>query len=340
MSSMNALNASIQTALKKLQSSEPVAIPTETVYGLAAPINDEKALKAVFKIKKRPFFDPLIVHVSDESQLKNVSARPLSDMEKKLTQYFWPGPLSLVLPKHPGLNPLITSGLPTVAVRMPKSELTLELIKSLNVPLAAPSANLFGKTSPTRPEHVKEEFGGQVHCLDGGPCEVGLESTVLEVCEETKIIKIYRPGCVSAGDIRSMFDKNSITKWNVISHESPVSPGHLKHHYMPKIPLILAVWPSTKLPQESNKLRPELLQFIQDRIQLKSTSHIKMSLSENPILAARQLYHNLREAASTPHTDFIWLDWPKERFKPNSPWEALSNRLEKAATLVVNSGPS
>jgi L-threonylcarbamoyladenylate synthase len=162
-------------ARDRLVAGDVVAIPTETVYGLAASIDSEKGLRRIFSLKERPFFDPLIVHVASLKEASSLVRDwpPIADF---IGRYFWPGPLTLVLPKAERVNSLITSGLDTVAVRYPSHPLTLDLIRLVGTPLAAPSANKFGKTSPSRALHVKSEFPGtDLLILDGGECEIGVE---------------------------------------------------------------------------------------------------------------------------------------------------------------------
>jgi L-threonylcarbamoyladenylate synthase len=171
----------ISVAVEKLINGEVVGIPTETVYGLGAVISKSDAIKKIFTTKERPFFDPLIVHVSGVEQAKELSL-DWSAAADILAQEFWPGPLTLVLPKK-NVSDLITSGLQTVGVRCPDHKIALEIIEKVGEPIAAPSANRFGKTSPTCKKHVLEEFNDAVFVVDGGDCSVGIESTIISVLE-------------------------------------------------------------------------------------------------------------------------------------------------------------
>jgi L-threonylcarbamoyladenylate synthase len=195
-----------------LRNGDVVAIPTETVYGLAASIASHDGLKKIFALKERPFFDPLIVHVASFEQAKSVVSEfpPLADF---LTRWFWPGPLTVVLPKASNIDPVITSGLETVAVRYPAHPLAQDLIRLVGSPLAAPSANKFGRTSPSTASHVRSEFkGSPLLVLDGGPCEVGLESTVLTIAktpEGADQIRILRPGGITAEAI-----EEALVRWS------------------------------------------------------------------------------------------------------------------------------
>ena len=223
-----------EQAVAALRSGETVAIPTETVYGLAAVITSETALKKIFEVKRRPFFDPLIVHVESAQQAKTLTIE-WPEIADALTKHFWPGPLTLVLKKNSLISDLITSGLDRVGLRCPRHPVALEILKKLKIPLAAPSANLFGRTSPTNAQHVESEFSGRVAVVDGGASEVGIESTVLLI--DGSEIAILRSGHVLASDIEKYLHKASVQFiWKKQISRSE-SPGHMKHHYMPAKPL-------------------------------------------------------------------------------------------------------
>ncbi len=217
----------VAEAIARLQTGGIVAIPTETVYGLAARIDDEGALKQIFAVKKRPFFDPLIVHVADLATAKRLSRDwpPVFDV---LAQAFWPGPLTLIAPKAEMVSSLITSGLDTVALRLPNHPVAQEILQKLQMPVAAPSANMFGRTSPTSASHVEKEFSGEVPVVDGGPSQVGVESTV--VCwdpNSPQTLHILRPGGVSRSDLQTEL-KNHGLDFEIVRTHSPHRQGILK----------------------------------------------------------------------------------------------------------------
>lgn len=204
------------------------AFPTETVYGLGASVWDETAVNEVFRLKGRPSDNPLIVHVATFPQLRQL-ALEISAPSRLLIQKFWPGPLTLVFRKKAGIPDAVTAGLDTVAVRMPRHPLALDLIRRTG-PLVGPSANRSGRPSPTTAAHVRQDFGNEVPVLDGGPCDVGLESTVLDVTEVP--YRILRPGLVTASLIREsagLYVESAI-------HEDELarSPGNKHAHYAPK----------------------------------------------------------------------------------------------------------
>ena len=196
---MTLVSKDIARAIEFLNAEDVVAIPTETVYGLAGNIYSEKAVKKIFQLKQRPFFNPLIVHLSGPEQLSEVAAE-LPDKAKKLAESFWPGPLTLILKKKPRVPDLVTSGKETVAVRVPNHTVTLELLDNLDFPLAAPSANPFGSISPTASSHVANYFKEKLSMvLEGGTCEKGIESTIIGFDGEEPVL--YRLGSITVEEI-------------------------------------------------------------------------------------------------------------------------------------------
>src|SRR5712691_8563241 len=192
----------IECAAALLRQGEVVVVPTETVYGLGADAFQVQAVERIFAAKGRPFHDPLIVHIAEECALELLTSA-IPDSAKRLAEAFWPGPLTLILPRNPRVPGLVTAGLETVAVRMPRHPVALALIRSLGSPIAAPSANRFMHVSPTTAQHALADLAGRVPLiLDGGPCEVGVESTVLDLC--STVPTILRPGGVSLEALRAV----------------------------------------------------------------------------------------------------------------------------------------
>ena len=221
-----------------LEQGSLVAIPTETVYGLAANAFDEAAVLKIFQAKNRPSFDPLIVHVRDRSQVDEVVSFVPPEAEALMAK-FWPGPLTLVLSKSSRVPDIVTSGLDTVGVRMPAHPMALELLRSLHFPLAAPSANPFGYVSPTNAQHVADQLGDVVpYILDGGACSVGVESTIIGF-EEGQCV-LYRAGGIPVEDIETVIGKVGSAQRQVL----PVAPGMIESHYAPRKPLIVGDVPS------------------------------------------------------------------------------------------------
>ncbi|MEK6396735.1 MAG: L-threonylcarbamoyladenylate synthase [Terriglobus sp.] len=234
--------ADVDTAAHLLRDGRVVAIPTETVYGLAANALNQTAVESIFVAKARPKWDPLIVHVSDMGMLLHV-VREVPTAALKLMESFWPGPLTLLLPRHAGISDSVTAGRDLVGVRMPSHPVALELIRTSGVPLAAPSANLFGHISPTTVAHVLTDLDGRIDAvLDAGPCEIGVESTVLDPVARV----LYRQGGVSKEQIEGVLGKpvtvyyrrEDVTK-PAAKPESLPSPGVGMRHYAPKANLML-----------------------------------------------------------------------------------------------------
>jgi len=216
-----------------LESGDICAIPTETVYGLAANALDSEAVVKIFEAKNRPRFDPLIVHVPSIQKIGDYVTE-IPEWAGKLAGHFMPGPLTLLLEKKDIIPDIVTSGLPTVALRIPSHPLTLELLNELNFPLAAPSANPFGYISPTSAQHVYDQLAGKIpYILDGGDCSIGIESTI--VGESGGKPVILRLGGISAEDIWGVIGKCEI---QIHSSSNPVNPGNLEHHYAPRHKLI------------------------------------------------------------------------------------------------------
>jgi L-threonylcarbamoyladenylate synthase len=309
----------LEQAIKLLELNQIVAIPTETVYGLAGKIDSEVALEKIFKTKERPYFDPLIVHSFSIQELEKYTA-PWNRVHYLLANKFWPGPMTLIIKKNHLIHHLITAGLESVGLRIPNHPLTLELLKKINIPLAAPSANKFTKVSPTMASHVEDEFKSKIPVIDGGQSEIGIESTVLDVIEKSDkfYIKIYRPGKITSTELAEFLLSEKID-FEISYEKSPVAPGQIKHHYMPKIPLIV-------IKQEE---KINLLDL--DKINLSNVHEIK--LSNNPLIASRELYHELRVHSELGATALLIKLKPE--VKNDDRWLGILNRLEKAATVFL-----
>ena len=222
-----------------LQRGELVAIPTETVYGLAAHALDVRACRRIFTAKRRPDHDPLIVHVADLRAAEHLAE--FNNAARVIARHFWPGPLTLVLPKKNNVPSIVTSGQDTVALRSPAHPLARRMLKLSGVPLAAPSANLFGYVSPTTAEHVQLGLGARIrHILDGGACRVGVESTIVDLSHPGQL-RVLRPGAISASELLAVL-RGAGLKTRVVRGKTPaavLAPGLLDHHYSPHTPLTI-----------------------------------------------------------------------------------------------------
>lgn len=236
-----ASRASIETAAAILRSGGTVAFPTETVYGLGADALNAEAVAKIFAAKQRPSWDPLIVHVSNRDMLHRVAVG-IPHNATRLIDVFWPGPLTLLLPRHPSVPDIVTAGRPRVGVRMPEHPVAQALIAAAGLPLAAPSANSFGRISPTLAQHVAEDLDGRIDAiLDSGETTHGLESTVVDTCEDPCVI--YRPGIVTLEQIQAVCIGAAAFRETAISPsaepESLPSPGVGLRHYAPRASLVL-----------------------------------------------------------------------------------------------------
>jgi L-threonylcarbamoyladenylate synthase len=346
--------------VKILKSGEVAAIPTETVYGLAARIDDPQAIAKIFSVKDRPSFDPLIVHISRLDQAKYLAKRwnPVAEF---LAKNLWPGPLTLILEKSDLVSDAITAGSPKVGIRMPNHELALEVLSEVGVPLAAPSANKFGRTSPTCALHVEEEFHSQIAVLDGGDCQVGVESTILEIEElgrNSYQLQILRPGVISASQMRVLLTSMSTEiTWTLGDFESELNkgPGGFKFHYMPSSPLIglpeelfdevkksgikLKQWDwfrrAVKIVSENSEEKNAEFGGLQPYnlnpdLENSQVSFMEISAEEDPRLFARRLYAELRSRSKRSQL----ILYPNRSFLKKESWLPIYNRLTKASLLM------
>lgn len=234
----------LRRAAEHLRAGELVAFPTETVYGLGADATNAAAVARVFAVKDRPFFDPLIVHVDSLEMLVRLGGS-IPSVVVALAERFWPGPLTLLVPRAESIPEIVTAGLPSMAVRIPDHPIALELIARAGGPIAAPSANPFGYISPTTAEHVSRQLGGRVAIiLDGGACRVGVESTIVSV--ENGPPCILRPGGLALEELEAVLGPVNV----VSASDRPVVPGQLPRHYSPRVPLLLIDTPGEVPPEE------------------------------------------------------------------------------------------
>ncbi|MBC7862493.1 MAG: threonylcarbamoyl-AMP synthase [Bacteroidia bacterium] len=316
---MAEIGKDILTAKKILTESGLVAIPTETVYGLAANAFDEKAVIKIFEAKNRPLFDPLILHTNSIEKIK-LFVKEIPESALKLVEKFWPGPLTLLLPKKEIVPDLVTSGLRDVAVRIPDHTLTLELLSQLEFPLAAPSANLFGYVSPTSALHVHQQLGEKIeYILDGGECKVGIESTIVGF-EKGKAI-VFRLGGLAIEEIENVCGKVEL---RINNSSNPNAPGQLKSHYATKKPLCTG-----NIDEAIEKFqykRMGVISFCKEYPgQLTKTLSPKGNLEE----AAQNLFKAMRELDENDSVDFIYA----EVFPSEFLGRAINDRLQRASVF-------
>lgn len=237
------LEKNIEDGAKAIQKGQLVAFPTETVYGLGADVFNPEAVEQIFIAKKRPKNNPFIVHISDEAQLNLLIDGTISNKAQRLIDKFWPGPLTLILPKSKNVPDIVTANNSTVGIRMPASRIALEFIKRAGTPIAAPSANSFNYVSPTAANHVRNSLDGAFSVIiDGGACNVGVESTVISLVDNRA--KILRPGGISKEEIETVIGNVEISEGDAINKIE--SPGQFQVHYAPETPLEIC----ERFPQE------------------------------------------------------------------------------------------
>lgn len=323
MNIFTATSDSIERASEIIRDGGLVAFPTETVYGLGADGLNPIAVAKIFESKKRPTFNPLILHIADKNNLTNL-VHINDDRIERLIDKFWPGPLTLVLPKHEIVPDIVTSGNSTVAVRMPNHSVALELIKKCGTPIAAPSANKFGNLSPTEASHVYKSLGDTVDMiLDGGKCSVGVESTILQFTGEN--VLLLRPGGLSVEEIENEIGKvKSVTKFSI----RPNSPGQLLHHYSPSIPLYFLT--QENLEKYTDK-KIGVLFFSSVNIKHNFTSIKILSEKGDMKEAAANLFKHLHDLEKE-EIDLILA----EPIKEEGLGRAIMDRLKKGTNRFIN----
>ncbi|WP_456440719.1 L-threonylcarbamoyladenylate synthase [Psychroserpens sp.] len=320
---MSIISKDISKAIAILNSEELVAIPTETVYGLAGNVFSEKAIKRIFETKKRPFFNPLIVHIPSIEALPNIVSY-VPDKAKLLADAFWPGPLTLVLPKQSTIPDVITAGKDTVAVRIPNHPVTLELLNQLDFPLAAPSANPFGSISPTTAQHVESYFKDDIKMvLDGGSCLRGIESTIIGFEGDQPII--FRLGSTSIESIESIVGPIQIKNKKDIA---PNAPGMLDRHYAPSTQTILVENISKAIEKHSNK-RIGVLAFQYPEKHDAITFQIVLSETKDLQEAASKLYDALHQLDKQDLDVII-----TERLPDFGLGKSINDRLQRATVQL------
>lgn len=319
-------------AKKLLTEGKLVAIPTETVYGLAANGLDETAVAGIFSAKNRPTFDPLILHVASIEQAQSLCT-DWPEMADKLARAFWPGPLTLILPKADHVPDLTTSGQPTVGIRMPNNRLTLELLSTLPFPLAAPSANPFGYVSPTNAQHVADQLGDRIdYILNDGDCSVGIESTIIAI--DNGAPKVLRLGGLSQERIAEILGVPVLEHLN--QNSNPQAPGQLDQHYSPRCKLIAL----NTMPTADIDPSVSIIYFSKDKAQRGSDnissygsvnissygSHYYLSDSGDTNQAASNLFSTLRRL-DQDNQKIAYFEWaPNEGLG-----RAINDRLQRAA---------
>lgn len=316
---MSIISKDISKAVVLLNDEQVIAIPTETVYGLAGNIFSEKAINSIFSTKKRPFFNPLIVHIPSVDYLPKIVTQ-IPKKAKLLADAFWPGPITLVLKKKSIIPDKITAGKDTVAVRIPNHSVTLELLNRLDFPLAAPSANPFSSISPTTAKHVENYFKDSIKMvLDGGPCTSGIESTIIGFENDEPII--YRLGSTSIEAIEDVVGKIRIMNTKEVA---PEAPGMLERHYAPKTKTILSKNVMETLKHYKG-MRIGVITFKNEINNANVTTQIVLSNEGDMAFAASRLYDSLHQL---DHKDLDIII--AEIFPDFGLGKSVNDRLERA----------
>ncbi|MEQ8812550.1 MAG: L-threonylcarbamoyladenylate synthase [Imperialibacter sp.] len=289
---MAEIGIDIDKAKSYLDRGQLIGLPTETVYGLAGNAFNEAAVLKIFQVKNRPSFDPLIAHTNSLEKVKTF-VKDIPDVALDLAEAFWPGPLTLLLPKKKRIPLLLTSGLKTVAVRIPDHPLTTALLEQLDYPLAAPSANPFGYVSPTTAHHVQDQLGESIpYILDGGPCRVGIESTIIGF-ENNKPV-VYRLGGKRIDEIEKLIGTVRI-RTNMSS--DPAAPGMLKSHYAPTKRVV--VGDLEELIPKLNPMKVAVISFQKDFPEVPENNKFILSKAGNIDEAAANLFSAMRKMDKT-----------------------------------------
>lgn len=320
----------IGDATDLLRQGRLVAFPTETVYGLGADASNPDAVAGIFNAKGRPADHPLIVHIADIDSLGDW-ARTVPETALKLAAHFWPGPLTMILNKQPQVSLVVTGGQQTVGIRMPNHPVALALLKNFGGGIAAPSANRFCRISPTQASHVYEELGNRVDMiLDGGDCQVGVESTIIDL--SGNMPRLLRPGQITSQEIADILK----TDINIFPASKPTeirAPGMIEVHYAPSTPAILC--PAEQLLDKIRRLQTsgKKCGLLSCQLKISQTSQLRvLRLPQQAAAYTKRFYAALRELDNL-QLDLIVVEQPLQ----TEPWRAINDRLRKATTAYSHS---
>lgn len=309
----------IQKAASILRNGGLVAFPTETVYGLGADGFNPLAVARIFEVKQRPSFDPLILHIGFPEDIQKLFKNSDDIRINSLINKFWPGPLTIVAEKQPSVPDIVTSGMRTVAVRMPSNHMALDLIREAGIPVAGPSANLFGKLSPTMPQHVHKQLKGVDYLLDGGKTQIGVESTIISFSGQS--VRLLRPGAITFEQLKEIIPEIEL---GLDENESNMeAPGQLKSHYSPEKPLFI-------FDKLLHKIKPGsgIIYFSPPDVVAETAEEtIILSESGDMIEAAARLFSALHDMENNPFVQRIFI----EQIEEKGIGVAIMDRVKKAA---------
>jgi L-threonylcarbamoyladenylate synthase len=324
---VRASQVEIDAAVQALRDGELVAFPTETVYGLGANAQNPAAVRKIFEAKGRPTNHPVIVHL-DSPRYLHRWVREVPEAATKLAERFWPGPLTIVMPRAAHVHEIVTGGQDTVAIRVPAHPMAQQLLTAFGGGIAAPSANRYGRLSPTRPEHVRDELGDAVRVvLDGGECQIGLESTIV-ACEGTRV-RLLRPGAVTASQLLETLGDLAIGA----DAQSPRVPGSTPAHYAPITPM--AIVPAGEIDAQAAAFSQggRRIAVLAQRLPLKAHKYVTwINAGRRPEQYAQDLYANLRTLDKAGCQHILVQDVPRDER-----WDAVRDRLLRAASDISDS---
>jgi L-threonylcarbamoyladenylate synthase len=325
---VRATQVEIETAVQALRDGELVAFPTETVYGLGANAQNPVAVRKIFELKGRPPDHPVIVHL-DSPRFLHRWVREVPQSATRLAEAFWPGPLTLVMPRAANVHDVITGGQDTIAIRVPAHPMAQQLLTAFGGGIAAPSANRYGRLSPTRAEHVREEFGETVRViLDGGECQIGLESTIV-ACEGENV-RLLRPGAVTAAQLRRVTGEELLLGAQL---GSPRVPGSTPTHYAPATPLTVVPAGEVDAQADAASAGGRRVAVLAQRLPLRSHKYVTwINAGRRPESYARDLYTNLRTLDKAGCQRILVQAVPD-----SEQWDAIRDRLLRAASSVAES---
>ena len=324
---VRATQVEIEGAVQALRDGELVAFPTETVYGLGANAQNPAAVRKIFEAKGRPPNHPVIVHL-DSPRYLHRWVREVPELANRLAEAFWPGPLTMVMPRAPHVHELITGGQDTIAIRVPQHPMAQQLLTAFGGGIAAPSANRYGRLSPTRAEHVREELGDAVRViLDGGECQLGLESTIVSF--EGEQVRLLRPGSISAQQIRGVVGELT----SGAGADSPRVPGGPPTHYAPLTAMTIVPAGEVDAQADAASAGGKRIAVLAQRLPLRSHKYVTwINAGRRPDVYAHDLYNNLRTLDKAGCQRILVQAVPDgER------WEAVRDRLLRAASNIAES---
>lgn len=324
---VRASQVEIENAVQALRDGELVAFPTETVYGLGANAQNPAAVRRIFEAKGRPPNHPVIVHL-DSPRFLHRWVREVPEAANRLAESFWPGPLTMVMPRAPQVHDVITGGQDTIAIRVPAHPMAQQLLTAFGGGIAAPSANRYGRLSPTRAEHVREEFGEALRViLDGGECQIGLESTIVSF--EGEQVRLLRPGSVTAAQLRAVLGEIFLGA----GPDSPRVPGATPAHYAPTTPMTIVPVGEVDAQADAASGGGRRIAVLAQRLPLRSHKYVTwINAGRRPESYARDLYTNLRTLDKAGCQRILVQDVPD-----GEGWAAVRDRLLRAATNIAES---